>query len=327
MLKSIPTFLIALIFTAQLSAQNLIPNPSFENVTETFCGIMNTSDFTTTIMDWNSPTDGTPDVYFTNVATSCYNFQPFSQYDGPIGLKGNQTPNSGTAMLGAGLFSIDGLNQREYVQTQLSEPMVIGHAYEINYYVSLADFTEFQIEEIGIHFSTNQLSGNGSAPLSVSPQIVSDIDLGNFDDWVLVTANFTADDNYEFMTIGNFNTDNNTNLFANPNASGEPGTYGAYYFFDDFSVLDLDATAILDFNESGFKMYPNPVEDVLRLENTNAAEAGTIRIYNQIGQLLVTQQITSKIQQEISVSIFPSGTYTIILENDTDLYTTRFIKM
>ena len=49
---------------------------------------MEPSDFDFTIMDWNNPTFGATAAYFTNIDSTCYNFQPDSQYGGAIGIKG-----------------------------------------------------------------------------------------------------------------------------------------------------------------------------------------------------------------------------------------------
>ena len=327
MKRLILSLVITSLFLFHLNAQNLIPNPSFENITNPFCGIMNTSDFTATILDWTSPTDGTPDAYFTNVETSCYNFQPFSEYDGPIGIKGNQTPFSGTTMLGCGLFSIDGLNQREYVQTQLTAPLTIGQTYELNFQVSLADFTEFYLGEIGIHFSTNQLSGNGSAPLNVSPQIIAETGLENYQDWVAVSTTFTPTENYEFMTIGNFNNDANTTLFPNPNASGEAGTYGAYYFFDDFSLIDTNPVGINNFETAGIQFFPNPVDESIQLTLPNSMNQVKVNISNMHGRNIYTQQFTSESIININTANLPTGTYLILIEDGADVLVERFMKI
>ena len=64
------------------------------------------------MIDWISPTAAAPQVFFTTIEDTCYNFQPLSQYIGPLGLKGNQTPRTGDVMVGLWSYTISGLNQR-----------------------------------------------------------------------------------------------------------------------------------------------------------------------------------------------------------------------
>ncbi len=120
-------------------AQNRVPNPSFENYSDTFCGIQFASDFNQIMIDWETPTSGSPQVFFTNIADTCYNSQPFSAYTGPIGIKGNQSPRSGDVMVGLWSYTIPDFNQRQYVQAQLTNPMLVGKTYLVEFYVSLAD--------------------------------------------------------------------------------------------------------------------------------------------------------------------------------------------
>ncbi len=90
-----PTFssltALVLLFAGQSQAQNLLTDPGFESGDESFCGIMGANDFGNNLIDWTSPTQGTPQLFFTNVNSDCWNAQPTSTYPGPIGIKGSQT--------------------------------------------------------------------------------------------------------------------------------------------------------------------------------------------------------------------------------------------
>ncbi len=112
-----------LLFICGISkGQNLIPNPSFEDTANVSCGIFLVNDFNSSINYWNNPTQGTPDIYTTNVDPSCWNYQPNSTYGGPIGLKGTQLPRTGDVFAGFGCYTIHNLNQREYIQSPLVSP-------------------------------------------------------------------------------------------------------------------------------------------------------------------------------------------------------------
>ena len=55
-IKMITSVILAFACSASAFAQNLVPNPSFEDVTTPFCGIMTPTDFSQTMVDWINPT-------------------------------------------------------------------------------------------------------------------------------------------------------------------------------------------------------------------------------------------------------------------------------
>ena len=242
-------------------AQNLVPNPDFEQRDSDFCGIAGSTDLANSLADWYSPTSGTPDVYFTDIASSCWNFQPNSTYPGPIGIKGSQLPRSGSSMSGIGVYTIAGMNQREYIQVELSSSLIPTGKYLVEYYVSLADYTEFASNNLGFHLSTTAVSNGTNGVLSVSPQFSSTNVIGDTQGWVRVVDTIVASDAFSFLTIGNFDNDASTVVEANATASFEPGMYGAYYFIDDVRVERVIEDPTASTNEIGItrvKVFPNP---------------------------------------------------------------------
>jgi hypothetical protein len=217
-------------------AQNLVLNPDFENTNGDFCGILAPGDYSATAMNWYSPSQGTPDLYFTNINSSCWNYQPNSTYGGPIGLKGTQLPRSGNVMSGIFLYTISGFEQREYIQVPLSSPLTIGGKYVVECYVSLADYTEFATDRLGIYLSTQPVSVSSDGVLNYTPQVLANGVISNIQDWVRVADTLIATEAHSYLTIGNFSTDAQTPTTSNPTNSGQPGTYGAYYFVDDVRI-------------------------------------------------------------------------------------------
>ena len=224
------------ILTQWSSAQNLVPNPSFENTNGDLCGIYNVNDYSSTVDDWYAPTQGTPDLFFTNIASSCWNFQPASTYSGPIGLKGPQIPRTGEVMSGLFLYTIQGLTQREYIQVPLSSPLIVGKKYIVECYVSLADNTEFASDRMGMYLSVQPVSLQSNNVLNYTPQVIADGVISDKENWVRVSDTILVTDAYEYLTIGNFSSDAQTPLTENSTYSGQPGAYGSYYFIDDVRV-------------------------------------------------------------------------------------------
>ena len=231
------------------SAQNLVPNPSFETTNGDFCGIM-MHEYSTTATDWYSPTQGTPDLFFTNIPSTCWNFQPNSDYGGPIGLKGPQIPRTGVVMSGLLLYTIQGLSQREYIQVPLSSSLIIGKRYVVECFVSLADYTEFGTDRLGMYLSAQPVSLQTDGVLNFTPQVTSNGVIMDKQNWVRVVDTVIATDSYAYLTIGNFSSDAQTPKTNNPTSSNQPGMYGSYYFIDDVRVelVREDTTAGIGLN-------------------------------------------------------------------------------
>jgi gliding motility-associated-like protein len=238
-----PILLFALLLGVfRLSAQNLVPNPSFEPVLVMGCDPFLSLDFNNAFTSWSTPTLGTPDLFSLVNPQSCWNSMPNSTYAGVIGLQGPQVPRSGNVMAGIRLYSIAGLNQREYLQVRLSSPLIPCRTYQLNYYVSLSDSIEFAGLDLNANFAVTPptLGTDGVMALpniGGATSVVTDI-LG----WTKISVTFQATAAWEYLTIGNFQDDNSTTLLPNPLSSGRPGMYGAYYFVDDVSVTRVCPT-------------------------------------------------------------------------------------
>lgn len=234
------TLIFSMLFIASFGfSQNLVPNPSFEDTDLFFCGIMTSSDFNSAASEWQTPGDGSPDMYYTNINDTCFNFQPNSTYSGPIGIKGSQIPRTGNIMVGFGAFTIQGMEQREYIEVALSTPLTVGSHYVVEFYVSLADSIEFATDNLGIYLSEQLINQASNSVISATPQIQSNGMITDTQNWVRIADTIEATAPFQYLTIGNFSSDANTNLQANPAYSSKPGTYGAYYFIDDVSVENI----------------------------------------------------------------------------------------
>ena len=83
-------------------SQNLVPNPSFESVTDCFPYPDSLS-----CISWFSPSDGTPDNF-----SSCFN-PNYPDFGVPNNLLGYQFPHSGQAYAGAKvIFPLLGLGNK-----------------------------------------------------------------------------------------------------------------------------------------------------------------------------------------------------------------------
>jgi len=241
--------LIVVFFTCGVcKGQNLVPNPSFEDTASMFCGVFLPADFDSSIHYWYTPTNGTPDLYSTQINQSCWNYQPNSTYSGPICIKGSQMPRTGNVFAGLYCFSIQGLNQREYIQSPLTNSMVPGNLYYVEFYANLPDDQQYYTNQLGAYFSDQAVSASNDQPLPYSPQVAAIPYISNTAGWVKISGSFQAASACNYITIGNFYNDSNTPVISNPGGSSAPGCYGAYYFIDDVTVSDI--TAINEINHN-----------------------------------------------------------------------------
>ncbi len=72
-----------------------------------------------------------------------------------------------------------------------------------------------------------------------------------------------------------------------------------------------------------FSIYPNPVKNVLNINNKSNIDVSSISIYNTLGQLV---QVNTKPSQTIDVSELKSGNYLVKIVSDKGTSNTKFIK-
>lgn len=223
---------------AQNCGENLVLNSSFEYYIEQ----------PTEISQWymaenwgnaNSP-DGTPD-FFINPSASAFNL---------IGR--TQNPKSGDAMMGFVAYTSIATNTREYISSELKEPMNIGETYQIC--LSFSNGTDktdnpkmllgYGVNGIGALFSENPIVQNDFSTINQTPNIEI-YDIVYSTDWVTYTFDFIADKNYKYITIGNFLCDNELSIQSYESYVPQ----FAYYFVDDIMVRNYEQMDVINWQD------------------------------------------------------------------------------
>src|SRR5437870_2181280 len=104
-------------------AQNLVPNPSFEEnigCPSGFSEVPFLSEPTVSVTGWTKASQGTSD-YFNTCGTGTQGI--------PNNFGGHQFPRTGNAYTGAFSLIDPSSTIREYIQSHLSSPLVGGHRY------------------------------------------------------------------------------------------------------------------------------------------------------------------------------------------------------
>lgn len=230
MKKILLTFVALLGLNISLFSQNLVVNPDFEIFGVVPCGwTFSATDFANATSGWTSPTQATPDIFSTLINSSCTNFLPHSS---STGSNGWQSPHSGD--LFGGFYTQVGFSTwREYLQAQLTQPMVVGEAYQISLYISLGDNSQFATNNIGVGFYTTQMNSGITNEIGTIPEINFTNVISDTAGWTLLTDTIIATAPWQFMVIGNYFSDANTNI-----VNFNPGGFWdrTYYYCDDVSV-------------------------------------------------------------------------------------------
>ena len=96
-------------------------------------------------------------------------------------------------------------------------------------------------------------------------------------------------------------------------------------FFIWLDIRLVKSTGLQDF-EKKFKIYPNPAKDNLLISLEEFTEKQvTLSIYDSRGKLLITENIESF--SEVNVSNFSKGVYFITIGSDSEIFTSKFVKL
>lgn len=214
---------IALIAFTTLSAQNLVPNASFEEFDSTFVlpgpyylnqsfGIYDywnsiyTADFYYTDNYWifDSMPEGLFDSLSTNVylgADSCFLCAPYNNF-------GYRTPHTGNGYTGIRAYSgALGHNYKEFIIVELNEPLIEGKLYQISFYTCPSTQNPFALNSLGAYITTNEVNDYNNLPA----QVLSEDTISDTSEWTEVKGLYRANGDENHITIGNFDTETEFN--------------------------------------------------------------------------------------------------------------------
>ncbi len=314
------------------ACQNLVPNPSFEEMVKEPCRAIqvdeNLSDY---LVGWRTPTLGTADVWSgdSSARESCPRVNTFTY---------NFRPRSGLYCIG--LFTY-GLHfkprpSREYARVRLSQPLVPGKVYYTELYALVYPGRTQTSNNLGLYFSTDstylpeEFPNTGNL-LAHQPQ-VNAANVLDKPGWQHVSGCFVATQPYQYLTIGNFLGDQQT-IFKGPTAPGT-GT-GAYYVIDDVYVGEagtsrlppipaFNADTILCADRRLSLVFPDSTGVRYRWQDGTVSPTYTIR---KGGVYMVTASAgrcsrtdTLRVRAEVSVKLPPD---TVLCRGETLTLTAR----
>ena len=75
--------------------------------------------------------------------------------------------------------------------------------------------------------------------------------------------------------------------------------------------------------KNSFTYYPNPVKDLLHLDNISLTK---VSLYSILGQLIEVRSLENANSNTLDLSNLESGLYLVVLENDSQQKTIKIVK-
>lgn len=202
---------------------NIVPNPSFERYSGIPLGwFYKGKHFSDVMKYWNAPTGASPDIFGPKVRI------PKHWADKGFG---KQPPRTGNSMVGLTIYGCEEGKPhcREYIQIHLKEPLVLGQNYYFEFWVNRLP-RSLKVNNLGGLFSVKEMNAITDELIDADPQVkATQIINTPLSGWVRIHGRFQANEEFNYLTIGNFFTDDETAV-ATP--TREPLSY-AYYYIDD----------------------------------------------------------------------------------------------
>lgn len=270
------------------NAQNLVPNPGFENNSlKRFAEEINT----TNIPGWRQGAGSTADIYTTKVRN------PNTDFKTPI-------PRTGNSM--AHIISGPANSWVEFITADLTSPLQPGKTYYCEAWVKLVDGCNQSGNGLGFFFAPAGYVRPPGNCRTETPQVRPGVFAGDTKNWTRISGTFTADKEYTSITFGNFF--DGSQSFQTIDSLKPNSTYRCRYYVDDIvvrygnltvtgdSIVNIGATATLI--AEGGKTYswvdtrnPNVVLGTSSVLKVPLSKKTTFRVTSDGDQLEITVNV------------------------------------
>ena len=231
-IKTLILLCLVLNFNAQ-EENNLVLNPSFESID----GKLKKLTQINIAKDWDSPTALKADLFSSSIS---------GDIAVPRNIYGKEFAKDGQNYAGILVYSYNNKKPRTYLQSKLVKPLASGLEYCVTIHVSLADLSKYAIDNIGIHFSDEQISLDKKGDIIFSNKAELSAVVSNEKSkiykarykWETICGIYQADGKERYITIGNFFNNKDTDYEKLTKIDSFPGTQlaEAYYYVDKVEV-------------------------------------------------------------------------------------------
>lgn len=294
-------------FSSLCIAQNLVPNGSFELYDTCPSQALEFG-----VESWSRYRESAD--YFNTCANGELS-HPCNLWGGcfsvPCNLFGCQESSTGNGY--AGIFAFYTPDEyREIIGTTLSEPLTVGQTYYVSFKASPGWGRYFGVRwfsnKLGVKFSMNEYNLSNPPPIDNFAHVYSNDIISDTLIWTTISGSFVADAAYEYVMLGNFFNNENTDTLTNGIAN-----YATYYYIDDVCVTTNPAgcnftSSIKEAVSSNVMVYPNPATNTLYISYPDIPNPD-ISIFNTMGQSITVNATYGNGLFAIDTSRLPSGTF------------------
>jgi hypothetical protein len=239
----------------------------------------------------------------------------------------DEMPNDNTFVLNQIVVNSFDPNDKTCLEGTKIAPSEVGKY--VHYMIRFENTGTYPAQNIVVKdmIDTNKFDIASLVPMNGSHSFVTNISAGNKVEFIFENINLPFDDanndGYVAFKIKTVPTLVNGDTFSNT---------ASIYFDYNFPIVTNTATTTIaalknqDFEFSNyFRLYPNPVQDVLNIDVKETIAISSVNIYNTLGQLVV---VVPNVQntKTIDVSNLPSGNYFIKINTNKGTSNTKFIK-
>mgnify|MGYP003394094026 FL=1 len=317
-MKAATLFSLATVVSLQAQAQNLVPNPSFEDYTScppSFGYWMN-------VIGWTCPY-GSVD-YFNACHTG-------SSAGVPHNSCGYQYPSEGLAYVG--MFTHNNNNPliRELFSAQLAAPLLPGVPVCLSFKTAIGGFGTWDgnsathtCKGIGMKFfvdlpttwQTYLFPNNAALAIDFVPTDTSV--------WYTVSSLYVPDSAYTTLVLGNFFS-NDSDEITLLDSSGFGNYPGAYAFVDEVYVsFDLTACAGQEAVPDVAGVLPfqvNQTHGTLEIWFQESNAAGRIELVDLAGRVIRQEEFSSNVHHTtLEISALPVGLYLLRVSEGSFVY-------
>ncbi|MBX7183496.1 MAG: T9SS type A sorting domain-containing protein [Bacteroidia bacterium] len=322
MKKLLTLCILAVGFYSSHAQTNLIINGNLDSAT--VCP--NSNSQINRCYNWTNPNNhytqglwGSPDYF--NVCGSNGYAPPFCGW-------AEVSPQSGDGMICLATYNQNYSDFREYVSAKLLYPLVPDVTYTGSFWVTngVNNICKYVTDGLGIAFTDSALTQVDYQLINANPQFEVTNQISDTS-WVQYTFSFTPTEVLNYITIGNFRNDANTNrTIVNPEAN--PNNY-AIYFIDNFELyVDCNGIGTNLIQPSSpnsvaerLLVVPNPSGNFISA-NFKGKKIETIQILDLNGKLI---QEDSK-AEDIYIGNLSKGMYIVKAINGNWQASTKFVK-
>lgn len=299
------TLAVALLACAvPATAQNLVPNGSFEEYTECPDQLNQIH-----LSDGWSRFRGSPD-YFNRCAEGSFTGVPSN-------WSGWQEPATGDGYAGVLLWMDFPANTREQFGTMLTEPLEPEVPVFISFKVAVGSSNNgeplhWSAGGVGVRFVMNPYLQNGVAPLPNEAAVGMTVAPLDTSVWHLVQGVYLPDSAYPFMAVGGFFDDS----AIVPAVLDSNGTfYSAYVYIDDICVshtagdCDYGSGVVNGLEQGILRVYPVPFGERCTLAfDPMSSEEVALELVDALGQVRWTGTRTAGVSTMVVDGMgLPSG--------------------